>query len=214
MYLHSCQFVHTILHSIFFFFQIHISIHQQSTHLCFGSAVEHFMAALKVLDILASSFPASFYFPLNMTDPSWILAWPSPSPLPFPPTHGVHAHPWGCVLVRLHPSPDPLFLTIILLALCSNTWFLSCYSMKKMMSPFTRWGHWGSEVFVKLSTAAQQYYHTEVCGACVLQYFASLKSLLLQGLAEPLEVDGRLKGLGALALEPDCLDLNSRTATY
>lgn len=71
----------TYYFAFYFFFQIHISIHQQSTHLCFGSAVEHFMAALKVLDTtLASSFPASFYFPLNMTDPSWIL-------LDHPPLH-------------------------------------------------------------------------------------------------------------------------------
>ena len=35
--------------------------------------VEHFMVAFKVLDTLASYFPARFYFPLKLIDPSRIL---------------------------------------------------------------------------------------------------------------------------------------------
>lgn len=66
--------------------------------------------------------------------------------------------------------------------------------MKKMLSPFIRWGHWGSEIFCKLPIVTHRYYQPQVYGAPIPRCFVSLNSLIRQGLAEHLRADGRGDG--------------------
>lgn len=154
MCLHSCGFVHTILHSISFSKYTFPYINKVHTP-AFWSAVERFMVASKVLNTLASYFPARFYFPLTLIDPCRILAWPPPAPLSFQPIHGVYVHPWGCVLVTLCPSSHPLFLPIIPLALCSKHMISATSLHEEDAIPIYQMTHWGSEIVGKLSIVTQ-----------------------------------------------------------
>lgn len=114
----------TYYFAFYFFFQIHISIHQQNPHTCVLKWCGAFNGSFQSPRYPGLILPSQVLFPTQADRPI-----PHPSLTTSLPTINFH-YPsnsymefmfiWGWVLVRLCPSSHPLFLTIISLALFSK----------------------------------------------------------------------------------------------
>lgn len=113
---HSCWFVHTVLHSIFFSPNTHFHTSTKSTHTCALKRCGAFYGGFPGPQHPGLVLPSQLLFPSRLLRSS--LATSLSTTLPNLAWSSRSSHP-GC-LVRLRPSSHPPSLTITPLAPCSK----------------------------------------------------------------------------------------------